>query len=365
VILHLLSDSSGDSNNNNFTGNTITTSTNESTGIRIEGTNFTNITQNTIKVTGNKSHAISFVHIADNIPANNTIWNNIFNSTDRHVNVTAASPNINNLSVDLVSVTNVIGGANIGGNYYDNSTDGGEQAFSLTCVDTNGDGICDAALTHASNTIDFYPLAVEDTIPPENSIINPTRNANVSGNFLINATINDSSNIDFVNLTIFNITSNATAIIPMTLGSGAITAGNWNATFDSTALTDGFYNLSVNATDSLGNTNISENLSITIDNTGPNVTMVTPLNGTVVAGSILINATVNDSLTKVFNVTFKLYNSTDSVTDWLYAELNSGDTTNGFWNATFDTTTVNDSVYNITVNATDYAGNSVVVNITT
>jgi len=209
--------------------------------------------------------------------------------------------------------------------------------------------------------------AAPDTTPPLNSIINPSQsqNWNVSGNFLINATINDSeSNVDFVNLTIFNITSNVTAIIPMTLGSGAITSGNWNATFDSTILTDGFYNLSVNATDAAGITNISENRSITIDNTAANVSAVTPANGTSFADQLfLINASVNDTLTKVFNATFRLMSAPSTETAWFYAELNSGSIDQGYWNTSVDSTTLTNADYNITINATDFAGNQIIVNI--
>jgi len=158
--IYILSSSTKNANDNNLTNNNITTTANESTGIRIERTNYTNITENTIKTTGNLSFAISLVHAGDEIPVNNSIYNNIFNTTDRAVNITSPLT-VNNFSIALITATNIIGGANIGGNFYDNSTAGGENAYSLSCVDSNGNGICDTALNHTpdGNNTDYYPIA--------------------------------------------------------------------------------------------------------------------------------------------------------------------------------------------------------------
>jgi len=223
----------------------------------------------------------------------------------------------------------------------------------------------DSNMSDASAQCSTVTISSADSTPPNNTIIQPLPDSNISGNFLINATINDtSSNVDFVNLTIFNITSNATAIIPMTLSVGSVTAGSWNATINSANFPDGFYNLSVNATDAAGNVNISENLSITIDNTGANVSAVVPANNTAQSGSFLINASVNDTLTKVFNVTFRLISASGVESSWLYAELNSGTIDQGYWNTTFDSLTFADGPYNISINATDFAGNQLLTNIT-
>jgi len=199
--------------------------------------------------------------------------------------------------------------------------------------------------------------------PPNVSVTQPSPNANISGNFLVNASVNDTSNVNTVNASINNITTNISRF-PLTLGSGTLTAGYWNATFNSATVADGYYNLTVNATDTGGNVNTSSNISITIDNTPANVSMVTPANGTTQSGSFLINASVNDTLTNVFNTTFKLISSPSTETEWLYAELNSGNTAQGYWNTTFDSTTTADATYNITINATDTAGNQNIVNIT-
>jgi len=243
---------------------------------------------------------------------------------------------------------------------------------AVNIADMNNDGIKDMIVSsqeatsvvglNAGKLYIFYS-ELEDNTPPNITINLPANNANISGNFLINTSVNDTSNTNLVNLTIFNNTGNATAIIPMTVGAGTNTNGYWNATINSATLADGNYNLSVNATDTIGNVNISQNRSITIDNTAANATAIVPANSTIQTGSFLINASVNDSTSKVFNATFKLIGSTEE-SGWLYAELGAGTSANGYWNTTFDSTTLADGAYNITINATDFAGNQNIVNIT-
>ncbi len=207
---------------------------------------------------------------------------------------------------------------------------------------------------------------VLDTTPPNNSIIVPLQNMNFSGSFVINASINDSaSNVLQVNLTVYNNTGNATRTLPMNISTGNFMSGYWNITFDSTTLRDARYNLSVNATDSSAaqNTNISLNVSITIDNTKANVSGISPANGTSFSEqNILINASVNDSLTKVSSVAFRFIDSATTY-DWVSASLNSGSIDQGYWNATVDSGTISNGDYNITINATDYAGNQQLINI--
>jgi len=218
------------------------------------------------------------------------------------------------------------------------------------------------------NLSSFNVSAGGDATPPNVSIDIPAADTNFSGSFLVNASINDTeSDVTDVNLSLLQPGSTAAGPISMNLSAGGIQLGNFNTTVDTVALgiADGSYNLSVNATDSTSNTNISANVSITIDNTPPNVSIDVPTGG-IQSGSILINASVNDTTSKVFNTTFRLTTATgNTITDWLDATLRAEDITVGFWDVTFDTTTLADDVYNITINATDFAGNQNVTNIST
>ncbi|MFH1181681.1 MAG: Ig-like domain-containing protein [Candidatus Woesearchaeota archaeon] len=206
-------------------------------------------------------------------------------------------------------------------------------------------------------------VVVTETVPPNNTIIFPAANVNISGSFLVNASINDSTGVNRVNMTLFNNTGNATGLIMMSLGAGNSQTGWWNVTFDSTTVRDGRYNISVNATDTSGNVNISRNVSITIDNTMPNASIVVPVNNNNLSANFLINASVNDSLSQVFNATFRLTTSSGStITSWLFA-TRIGTIAVGWWNTTVSIASLPSGVYNITVNATDFAGNQRIANI--
>jgi len=211
--------------------------------------------------------------------------------------------------------------------------------------------------------------AAADSTAPNNSIIDPVQFANISGDLFINASVNESTaegTVAFVNVTLYNNTGNATGLIIMTLGAGDTNQGYWNTTIDTTTILDGNYNISVNATDSNGNINISVvNVSITIDNTKANVTIVEPANETFGNGTMLINASVNDTTSKVETVWFRLTNADGSriSPNWESATISAGDIDQGYWNLTIDTMAIGYGQANITINATDFAGNQQVINI--
>ncbi|MFH1181682.1 MAG: Ig-like domain-containing protein [Candidatus Woesearchaeota archaeon] len=213
------------------------------------------------------------------------------------------------------------------------------------------------------NVFYFNVTYVQDTTKPNTTIIVPLR-GNFSGSFLVNASINDTKTVRSGNLTLLRPGVVAIPLQPMSLSAGTTTAGYWNDTIDTIALgiADGYYNISVNGTDRSGNSNISENVSIIIDNTKPNATAIVPLNNTNISSNFLINASVNDSLSQVFNATFRLINPSAS-TAWLFATRGSGSISVGWWNTTVVVSGIADGAYNITINATDFSGNQNLVNI--
>ncbi|MBI2141150.1 hypothetical protein HYU16_01880 [Candidatus Woesearchaeota archaeon] len=274
--------------------------------------------------------------------------------------------NLSNSNSSFSGTTDTAGSFNIAVTWY--------TGTNFITVIQNTSTASDVVSVHSSAALAtyFYTPPPSDTTVPDVAIIVPRRadlnNTNISGNFVINASVNDSaSNVLQVNLTIYNHTGNVTKLVPMNISTGTRLSGYWNKTFDSTTLPDGRYNLSVNATDSAAtpNTAISANVSITIDNTKPNATIVNPLNNTNISATMLINASVNDSLSKVFNVTFMLYNNTVNATGWLLATNGANTIDQGYWNTTFNTTTIREAAYNITINATDFSGNQLVLNLST
>ncbi|MBI2550477.1 hypothetical protein HYV83_04840, partial [Candidatus Woesearchaeota archaeon] len=266
--------------------------------------------------------------------------------------------NLSNGNSSFAGTTDATGNFNIAVTFYTGTN------FITVIQNTSRENGNVSVHSSAALTTYFFTPAPPDTTVPDVTIIVPPRininNTNVSGSFQINASVNDSqSNVFQVNLTIYNNTGNATGLVPMNISSGTRRSGYWNKTFDSTTLRDGYYNLSVNATDSAAtpNTAISANVSITIDNTRPNATTLSPANMSNISGTITVRAGANDTLTGIVNVTFQFRNNTNQTTREL-TTLNTGTIFSGEWTATYNTAQLVDGKYNITFNATDYAANN-------
>ena len=131
----------------------------------------------------------------------------------------------------------------------------------------------------------------------------------------------------------------------------------WIATFDTTEVQDGNYSISVNATDRAGNPTVMENVvwiyfgNFGFDNVAPDVSLVSPVAGNY-SGDLLFNASANDSGTGVKAVQFG-YTPADGSITW----FDSTEGVPGYWNATLDTTSIEDGTYNVSVQATDSANN--------
>jgi len=94
------------------------------------------------------------------------------------------------------------------------------------------------------------------------------------------------------------------------------------------------------------------------DSVAPNVSFVSPFAGTNVSSSLLVNLSANDSGYGVSFVQVRFENATTNATPWLNTSLGSGTIYAGFWNITSAAASIADGTYNITVNATDFSGNS-------
>src|SRR3989338_418411 len=116
-------------------------------------------------------------------------------------------------------------------------------------------------------------------------------------------------------------------------------------------------------TQTSNNQQIINSSTITIDNTKPNATIVTPVNNTLLNGSFDISAAVNDSASGVLNVSFT-FARPGFASSIINASLVTGTFREGVWNATFNGSTLANAIYNITVNATDFAGNQRIANTT-
>jgi hypothetical protein len=157
--------------------------------------------------------------------------------------------------------------------------------------------------------------------------------------------------------------SNVTSWILMNNASSGWTSA-FNKTFDTTTLTNGLYVIYANATDLIGNQNTQTLAEFNVSNGGadviaPNVSFVNPIApGSNRSGTLNINLSVNDSASLMSFVQFRIGNWSANATPWLNMSLGLGTGLIGFWNFTFNTASLADGIYNITVNATDSSTNS-------
>ena len=140
------------SNNNMLSGNNVN-SNNEDYGIWLYDSS-----NNTLSANNVWNNKLSGILISSLIiqSSNNLVYNNIFNNTN---NVQSLPSHLNNFytwNITEQSSTNIIGGPNLGGNFWANPSGTG---FSQTCKDANGDGICDSPYGLDTDNVDYLPLS--------------------------------------------------------------------------------------------------------------------------------------------------------------------------------------------------------------
>src|SRR5207302_6352399 len=103
-----------------------------------------------------------------------------------------------------------------------------------------------------------------------------------------------------------------------------------SATWDTTAVTDGSYDLRVIATDNAGNSTTSSLITTRVDNTPPSLTFSSPASNANVGGTVSLVASASDASPASPPVTFeyKLHSGatwTSTSASWDTATLPSGD----------------------------------------
>jgi len=259
------------------------------------------------------------------------------NRNNIQINVTSIDANLANITIYLYNLTGYINSTNTttSPNFvnYTGLVDG-IYFFNSTSRDT----LNNANFTETKNvTIDLTnPLVSYGTGTQNNGV-------NLSQNFIY---INTSwTEINFANIT-FTL-KNLTATVNSTTYTTAITIINW------TNLPDTTYTYYVNITDLANNKNSTTIYTITLDNTNPSATLVSPGNGT-------FNSTVTQNFTSTISDNLGIKNAT------LYIYNQSG-----LYNSTTTTYTPNtvaatlgivvslvDNVYNWWFSIWDWAGNT-------
>ena len=195
-----------------------------------------------------------------------------------------------------------------------------------------------------------------DNTPPvvfAANISSPTNNGNYSGNnLLLNVSIVDATLL--VQSVFFNVT-NSSGAQNNTFTATKEGAGNAFSTYlNTTNFRDGVFNITVWANDTVGNLNNSARITVTFDNTAPNVsTPVSPVSGGNYSGTFIFNVSINDATLSVRSVFFNVTNSSGAQN----ATFTASNPTGNYWNASINTAAFPDGIYNITIYANDTLGN--------
>ncbi len=170
-------------------------------------------------------------------------------------------------------------------------------------------------LTTLNQTIS-RSITIDNTAPNVtfSGITNAVNNGNYSGTIVINVSVNDSTiGISSVYFNITNSTSNQHNFTLASTSGG----GYYNLTLNTAVFTDGIYNITVYANDTLNNLNKSEKIKIRIDNSVPSSVEFGTLsdgNASYLARSyILYNISATDGGVGINMINVTLYNSTGGI----------------------------------------------------
>ncbi len=215
--------------------------------------------------------------------------------------------------------------------------------FDTTAV---ADGLYDLRVftTDAAGNAEAAPATLQvrvDNTLPTGAVTAPAAGADVRGTVGLTSDSADPL-----------VNSSASGVATVVFQRSPAGAGSWTnqaASFDTTAVTDGQYDLRVTTTDLAGNSFTSTPVTIRVDNTLPTGAVTGPAAGANVRGTVGLTSDsadplVNSSASGVATVQFQR------------SPAGAGSWTNQA--ASFDTTSVSDGQYDLRVTTTDLAGNS-------
>ncbi|MFW6111269.1 MAG: S8 family serine peptidase, partial [Thermoproteota archaeon] len=227
--------------------------------------------------------------------------------------------------------------------------------FAAGATDSNGDGnVADdvrSILDSTAEDLDYDPkcqgnvlvdaeAAVDSTSVEESptvSWVNPTNGEQVSGSVTIQINASDTED-DTETLTVeWKVDDGSWQTAAYNSDSGY-----YEDAWDSTGVSDGDHNLDARATDSDGNTTTSS-ITVTTENTdnAPTVSWVNPQDGDTVQDTVNMKIDASDDRDSGSDLTVKW--QVDEGT-WQTATYNS---TTGYYEATWDSTSVSDGDYNL------------------
>jgi hypothetical protein len=338
--------------NSSFFNLTIKNNTN--TGLILENSYFTNLTNITIT---NTTTCLELDNAGESGP--NLIYNNLFNCSTF---ISYAATNFSNSynTTNQTSSRIYSNGTRIGGNYWTNSSG---QGYSDTCTDADADGFCDSPLnltnmvacsgaSCSTNQTDYLPLSDEFTNAPDDPSvqINSTGGTNTTLEDLnCNATITDPDDGDLLNVTVQWYRNN-TLNLTTYYNNSYPNATNFVATLTSsnTSSNNEWWNCSIRLHDGKKYSNWVNSSNLTISSgTTPSITIDSPINQTYSTGDIDYNITVSEVL---YNATYSLNSS--------YNYSLTNDSSTHYYNLSANHPTLGDGAYNLSFFVNNSLGNS-------
>ena len=299
--------------------------------------NSTERTNFTVDVTGPNVTGIR--PIANTFIRNGTVINISANVTDQFLTVDVVLANItypDNSTKEQLRLAKV-------GNIYNFSfgnTTFQEGTYNITFIANDTAGNLNT--TQKTNfTIDIRNPIVNNVRPVANNFTATNSVVNISANVTNGVGVDTvRANVTFPNGSVVQLT-----LVPV----GTI----YNFSFGNTS-NEGYYNITFIANDTVGNINSTERTNFTVDVTGPNVTVVSPLANTLIRNGTVVNVSANVT-DQFLTVDVVLANITypDNSTKEQLRLVKVGN----IYNFSFGNTTFQEGTYNITFIANDTAGN--------
>ena len=161
-------------------------------------------------------------------------------------------------------------------------------SWNTTSVTAGAHTLYAVATDTVNNTATSATISVTvDNTLPTVSLTAPSNNALLSGT-AVTMSANASDNIAVAKVDFYRDSS---------VLVGTDTSSPYSISWDSTTASSGAHTLYAIATDSAGNTKTSTVVNVTVDNTGPTVSVTAPANNAVVSGTaVTISATASDNV---------------------------------------------------------------------
>ena len=209
-------------------------------------------------------------------------------------------------------------------------------ALDTATLSSGAHTISAVARDAAGNTKTSANVSVTvDKAAPDVSISAPAAGAALSGTTTLTATASDDVGVQSVQ---FRVDGNNVG--------AADTTSPYSVSLDTTTLSTGSHTISAVARDAAGNTKTSANVSVTVDNTAPTVSLSAPAAGSLVAGTTTLTATASDNV-GVQSVQFRVDGN----------NVGAADTTSPY-SLSLDTTTLSNGSHTLSAVARDAAGNT-------